>query len=194
MAEQSNTKDKIVNAAWELFHEKGYENTTVEDIIAAAKTSKGTFYYYFDRKETLLDTLSTILDHEYEKLEKTMDPDLNSFDKLLNMNYQMHSFIEKHIDIDLISSLYSTQLLPKGQTNLLDQNRVYYKLVTDIVEEGQKRGQISTNKSVREITKYYTLCERALVSDWCLNRGNYSLEQYSKEYMPIMMQAFKHID
>ena len=194
MAEQSNTKDRIVNAAWELFHEKGYENTTVEDIIAAAKTSKGTFYYYFDRKETLLDTLSTILDYEYENLEKTMDPDLNSFDKLLNMNYQMHSFIEKHIDIDLISSLYSTQLLPKGQTNLLDQNRVYYKLVTDTIEEGQKRGQISTDKSVREITKYYTLCERALVSDWCLNRGSYSLEQYSKEYMPIMMQVFKNIN
>lgn len=191
MADRVNTKDKIVNAAWELFHEKGYENTTVEDIIAASKTSKGTFYYYFDRKDALLNTLSTIFDHEYEKLEKKMDGDLNCYDKLLYMNYEMHVFIENQIDVDLLSSLYSTQLLSKEQSNLLDQNRVYYKLVTDIVEEGQKRGQITKEKSVRELTKYYTLCERALVSDWCLSRGNYSLAQYSKEYMPVMLQAFK---
>jgi hypothetical protein len=191
MSEQINTKNKIVNAAWELFHKKGFEDTTVEDIIAAAKTSKGTFYYYFDRKDALLDTLSTILDHEYEKLEKKMNPDLNSYEKLLYMNYEMHLFIEEQIDMDLLSSLYSTQLLSKGQSGLLDQNRVYYKLITDIIEEGQKNGQITKDKSVREITKYYTLCERAIVSDWCLNKGNYSLAKYSKEYMPIMLQALK---
>lgn len=191
MAEQTNTKEKIVNAAWELFYEKGYENTTVEDIIAAAGTSKGTFYYYFERKDALLDTLSTIFDRQYEKLEKQMDKDLNSYDKLLYMNYEMHLYIEKQIEVDLLSSLYSTQLLSKTQSNLLDQNRVYYRLVTDIVEEGQKLGQITKDKSVREITKYYTLCERALISDWCLNRGNYSLAQYSKEYMPLMLQGLK---
>ncbi len=191
MTEHINTKDKIVNAAWELFHAKGYENTTVEDIIAAAGTSKGTFYYYFDRKDALLDTLSTIFDRQYEKLEKKMERDINSYDKLLYMNYEMHLFIEKQIDVDLLSSLYSTQLLSKAKSNLLDQNRVYYKLVSDIIEEGQKLGQITKDKSVREITKYYTLCERALISDWCLNRGNYSLAEYSKEYMPIMLQSFK---
>lgn len=191
MTEHVNTKEKIVNAAWDLFHKNGYENTTVEDIIAAANTSKGTFYYYFDRKDALLDTLSSILDHQYEQLEKKMEPDINNYDKLLYMNYEMHLFIEEQIDIDLLSSLYSTQLLPKAKSSLLDQNRVYYKLVNDIVEEGQKLGQITRDKSVREITKYYSLCERALLSDWCLNRGSYSLAQYSKEYMPLMLQAFK---
>lgn len=191
MEEKIALKDKIVKAAWELFHEKGYENTTVEDIIAAAKTSKGSFYYYFDRKDELLDTLATIFDHEYEKLEKRMNPELNSYNKLLFMNYEMHLFIEEQIEINLLASLYSTQLFSKGNSNLLDQNRVYYRLVTDIIEEGQKQGQLTKNKSVREITKYYTLCERALISDWCLNRGSYSLAQYSKEYMPMMLQAFK---
>ncbi len=193
MATKITTKDKIIKAAWDLFHEKGYDAATIDDIIAAAKTSKGTFYYYFDRKDALLDTLSTVLDHEYEKLEKKMDPELNSYDKLLYMNYEMHSFIEANMEVDLLASLYSTQLYLKGNSNLLDQNRVYYKLVAGIIEEGQKRRQIIQNKSVREIMKYYSLCERALITDWCLNRGSYSLAGYSKEYMPIMMQSFKEI-
>lgn len=191
MAEKINTKDKIIKAAWELFHENGYENTTVDDIIAAAKTSKGSFYYYFDRKDALLDTLSTIFDHEYTKMEERMKPELNSYEKLLFMNYEMHLFIEEQIDVDLITSLYSTQLITKGNSSLLDQNRVYYRLVTDIIEEGQNRGDITKNESVRELTKYYTLCERALVSDWCLSRGSYSLAQISQKYMPMMIQAFK---
>lgn len=191
MEERLSTKDRIVEAAWILFHEKGYENTTIDDILAASKTSKGSFYYYFDRKDALLDTLATIFDHEYGKLEKSMEPDWNSFDKLLFMNYEMHVFIEKNIELDLLASLYSTQLQSKGNSNLLDQNRMYYKLVTGIVEEGQKRGQITSEKSVREITKYYTLCERALVSDWCLHKGSYSLAEYSKEYLPLMMQSLK---
>ena len=53
------------------------------------------------------------------------------------------------------------------------------------------RNQISREKSIQEITKYYSLCERALVSDWCLNRGNYSLGEYSKEYMPVLMEHFR---
>lgn len=191
MSEQTSTKERIVNAAWELFHIKGYEDTTVEDIIAAAGTSKGTFYYYFERKDGLLDTLATIFDRRYEQLEQEMSAELNSYEKLLFMNCEMHQFIEKNIDVDLLSSLYSTQLISKGQSNLLDQNRMYYKLVTDIMEEGQKKGQITKDKSVRELTKYYSLCERALVSDWCLSKGNYSLTQYSKEFLPYMLEAIK---
>ncbi len=191
MSEQISTKEKIVNAAWELFHIKGYEDTTVEDIIAAAGTSKGTFYYYFERKDSLLDTLATIFDRRYEQLEKEMSTALSSYEKLLFMNYEMHQFIEKNIDVDLLSSLYSTQLISKGQSNLLDQNRIYYKLVTDIIEEGQKLGQITKDKSVRELTKYYSLCERALISDWCLSKGNYSLSQYSKDFLPFMLETIK---
>ena len=55
-------KAKIVEAAWELFHEKGYDNTTIDDIIKRSGTSKGSFYYHFDSKDAFLGTLSEILD------------------------------------------------------------------------------------------------------------------------------------
>lgn len=38
-----NTRGKIVNAAWKLFYEQGYEDTTVEEIIELSRTSKGSF-------------------------------------------------------------------------------------------------------------------------------------------------------
>jgi len=196
MAEKQSVKNRIVDAAWKLFYEKGYDDTTVDDIIRLSDTSKGSFYYYFSSKDALLDTLATILDENYAKLEKELEKhsDMNSFDKLMYLNYQAHLFMEKKIDVALVASLYSTQLIAKGARNLLDQNRTYYKLVNRIVEEGHIRNQINREKSVREIARYYSICERALVSDWCLNRGEYSLAEYSREYMPILMEHFRGED
>ena len=191
MASKQNVKRRIVDAAWELFYEKGYDDTTVDDIIRLSDTSKGSFYYYFSGKDALLDTLSTILDEYYANLEEELDENMNSFDKLMFLNYKSHLFMETKIDVTLLASLYSTQLIAKGERNLLDQNRTYYRLISRIVEEGHVRNQISREKSIQEITKYYSLCERALVSDWCLNRGRYSLAEYSKEYMPILMEHFR---
>ena len=39
-----NTKGKIISAAWKLFYEQGYDDTTIDEIIAESGTSKGTFY------------------------------------------------------------------------------------------------------------------------------------------------------
>ena len=188
---KESMKNRIVSAAWQLFYEKGYNGTTVDDIIELSGTSKGSFYYYFNTKDELLNTLSMILDEFYEELETTMDETMNSFDMLLYMNYEAHTMMEEKISIDLLASLYSTQLVAQGERHLLDQNRTYYKLVIKVVDEGQKRGQIRGDVPVSDVAKYYAMCERALVSDWCLNKGSYSLGEYSKECMPIMMEHFK---
>ena len=63
--EKRNVKSRIVSAAWQLFYEKGYNGTTVDDIIALSGTSKGSFYYYFNTKDELLNTLSVILDEQF---------------------------------------------------------------------------------------------------------------------------------
>ena len=47
----NNTKGKIIKAAWELFYQNGYEDTTVEEIIERSGTSKGSFYHYFKGKD-----------------------------------------------------------------------------------------------------------------------------------------------
>lgn len=94
---QKSVKGRIVAAAWQLFYEKGYNGTTVDDIIDLSGTSKGSFYYYFNTKDELLNTLSMILDDNYEILKEKMDPDMNSYDKLLYLNYEAHSLSLIHI-------------------------------------------------------------------------------------------------
>lgn len=182
----SSTKSKIVNAAWNLFYENGYENTTVDEIIARSGTSKGSFYHYFSSKDSLLSSLSYVFDEKYRELEPSLEKEQTCFEKLMFLNQEMFRMIENKVDINLLSGLLSTQLVTKGEKNLLDYNRYYYKLIRKIVEEGQNRGEIKSESSTNEIVKLYAMCERALMYDWCICGGEYSLSHYAKSVLPLL--------
>lgn len=186
-----NTRGKIINAAWDLFYEQGYEYTTVDEIIEKSGTSKGSFYHYFEGKDALLGSLSYIFDEEYQKLIETMPPDMSCFDKLLFLNSELFSTIEERIDIDLLTRLYSTQLVTKGEKHLLDNKRLYYKLLRKIVTDGQKNNEITGEMTVNEIVKLYAMSERALIYDWCLCNGEYSLTAYAKAVMPVFLSGIR---
>lgn len=188
---KQTTKGKIISAAWKLFYKKGYDDTTVDEIIAASGTSKGSFYHYFNAKDALLSSLSYVFDEKYEELIIEMDPEMNSYDKLIYMNHSLFEMIEESVSRELLASLYSSQIITKGEKHLLDQNRYYYRLLHEIVAEGQQRKQIKSDMPVHEIVKIYALCERALLYDWCISQGEYSLVAYSDKLMPMFLQAFR---
>lgn len=51
---REQTKQGLLQAAFTLFLEKGYDETTIDDIVAAADMAKVTFYYYFRSKEEII--------------------------------------------------------------------------------------------------------------------------------------------
>jgi len=182
----NNTKLKIINAAWKLFYEQGYDDTTVDEIIAESGTSKGSFYHHFPSKDSLLGSLSYIFDEKYKELEQKLTDSQTCFEKLMYLNYELFTMIENKVDIHLLSGLLSTQLTTKGEKNLLDYTRYYYRLIRRIVEEGKAKGEIKTEVSVSEIVKLYSMCERALMYDWCICDGEYSLTSYAKNVLPML--------
>src|SRR5208283_202867 len=51
-------REELLDCAQELFLGLGYDNTTVNDVIARAGVSKGAFYHYFTSKEAMLEALA----------------------------------------------------------------------------------------------------------------------------------------
>lgn len=185
-----NTKGKIISAAWKLFYEQGYDDTTIEDIIEESQTSRGSFYHYFEGKDALLSSLSFLFDEKYEELTETLDGEMTAFDTLMYLNSELFYMIENSISVDLLGRLYSSQLITRGDKHLLDHNRFYYKLLRQTVSRGMQSGQFKEEYTVSEIVKAYAMFERALLYDWCLCGGDYSLKQYSSKMMPMFMKEF----
>lgn len=186
-----NTRRKIVTAAWKLFYEQGYDRTTVDQIILESGTSKGSFYHYFSGKDALLSSLSSLFDDKYEELMHEIDPDMNSFDKLMFLNRELFQMIEDTVSVELTSRMYATQLTTTGEKHLLDQGRTYYKLLRKISQEGQQRGEIASTVSPAEFSRIYAMCERALIYDWCIRGGEYSLAAYSADMLPKLLNYLR---
>lgn len=182
-----NTKGKIVTAAWDLFYRQGYENTTVEEIIEESQTSRGSFYHYFDGKDALLSSLSDLFDDKYAELIETLDMQQNSFDILMYLNRELFAMIERTVSVELLAQMYAAQLTTKGEKRLLNRDRLYYRLLRQIARQGQERGELRDDLPTGEIVKTYALCERALMYDWCICGGEYSLREYSGKMMPVFL-------
>ena len=186
-----NTRSRIVNAAWKLFYEQGYENTTVEEIIEVSHTSKGSFYHYFDGKDALLGTLSSLFDEKYQELSLCLEDKGSAMEKLLFLNRELFGMIENRVSVELLARLLSTQLATNGEKHLLDRNRTYYKLLRKIIGEGVEAKELNPRLSVSEMVKLYAISERALMYDWCLCGGEYSLKQYSASVLPSFLSSFQ---
>ena len=188
-----NTKGRIIAAAWKLFFEQGYEETTVEDLVFESETSKGSFYHYFKGKDELMGTLATVFDEKYEELMGVMDPTLDAMEKLIYLNHELFAMIDGGVSIDLLSRLLSTQLLARGEKHLLDRNRTYFKLLRQIIAGGQRAGELRSDRTVNEIVKAYALWERALLYDWCLCGGEYSLVAYTDSVTPMFLESYRAV-
>nr|WP_317282560.1 TetR/AcrR family transcriptional regulator [uncultured Sellimonas sp.] len=187
---RSSTKDRIIKAAWTLFYKKGYDDTTIADIIALSKTSKGTFYHYFKGKEALLNTISDLFDSKYEELLSHLNSCFTAYQTLLYLNRKLFEMIESSIDVKLIASLYSSQLITKDSQSLLDQERVYFVCLSDIIGKGIESGEFYSGSSTEELVKIYAMYERAIIYDWALCKGKYSLSEYSARLLPHVLDTF----
>lgn len=185
-----NTKGKIVSAAWQLFYEQGYDNTTVEEIVDASGTSRGSFYHYFDGKAALLSSLSYLFDEKYDELAESMNSDLSSIEKLNLMNQELFLMIDNTVSVDLLSQLFATQLITNGERHMMSPNRTYYKLLRQVISEGKQNGTFREEFSVNDIAKAYAMFERGLMYDWCISGGSYSLCQYSQSVLPLFLKSF----
>ena len=77
-------RTEILDCAYRLFTEEGYERTSINGIICALSLSKGAFYHHFASKEDLLEALTTRIaaDVAAEAMSIVEDPTLDAFAKL----------------------------------------------------------------------------------------------------------------
>jgi TetR/AcrR family transcriptional repressor of nem operon len=85
----ANTREHILDAASRLIHLRGFNNTSIDDILRECGIGKGNFYYYFRSKDELgYATLDRILDQiKHELITKSFGGDRDPWE-------QLHDFLE----------------------------------------------------------------------------------------------------
>ena len=188
---EQRQRQQILNTAWQLFYQKGYQNTTMEDILRGARCSKGRFYYYFHAKAELLDSLYEIFDQKYIELYGLICREAHARDQLLEINRYMFQFLSNEIGAELLTSLYISQLSGTTGISFWGEERAVRRILSSIVSQGQKLGQLTTKLDCGQIVTDIIEEERSLLISWCLAKGEYDLTEDSMPKMERFYRSYR---
>ena len=118
-----HAKQDIMDAAWKLFTEQGYDETTIAQIIELSGNSRSTFYHHFRGKDELLFSLAYSYDSDYDSWLQTCDRTLPAADLLLAFNHFVLNNLEHSPYMDLFAPLYGLQVATTGTRHILNPDR-----------------------------------------------------------------------
>jgi len=136
---KQETRQRLLKAALALFHEKGFEATTVEEIAEAADVSKGTFFNYFASKEAILGELSV---WKMEQLQEAVDVERGAPQSAVArirrlMDIVAHSAPKNR---DLARRMFAARLC-RGEPPHPTSHHLG-KLLADLIRQAQAQGEI----------------------------------------------------
>lgn len=138
------TVEKILEVSQRLFLEKGYDNTTIQDIVnGLGGLTKGAIYHHFKSKEEIMDALSEKMftsNNPFEAVKKRKD--LNGLQKM-QLAIKLNQSDENQIEL----TRQAIPLLknPRVLASMLESNRQFLcPYWEELIEEGQKDGSIQT--------------------------------------------------
>ena len=155
-------KKELTQIAYELFLTKGYENTSVDEIISKAGIAKGTYYYYFESKEqTLEEVINMIIDKCVLKAKQVLDTDLPIEQKFLNVILSLRVSSEE-IEFQYVIHVPENIILHKKINDRIIKEAV--PLLAKIVEEGIELGLFNCD-NIEERIKMILIMSNQLFDD-----------------------------
>ncbi len=157
------TEERILEAAQRLFLEKGYDRTTIQDIVnELGGLTKGAVYHHFKSKEEILDKVGDQLFFQNNPFEAVKQrKDLNGLEKLREaVRLNQSDTSRTQLTIQMLPLRKNPHLL----VEMIDSNRrVLTPYVLELLEEGNRDGSLHTEYP-REIAELLPL----LTSLWLM--------------------------
>lgn len=153
--ERERRRMDIIQAAEELFFERGINNTTMEEVAEAAELSKGTLYLYFRNKEDLHYAICLRgMDIMSGELQKAYSDDLTGAENAFATAKAYLEFVERCPDyFNAIMSFESS-----GLENVDPENREYIlrpdaplSVFVKVIEKGGRDGTVRQDIPAREL-------------------------------------------
>lgn len=139
-----NRQDAIFNAAAELFYERGYEATSIQDVAEAVGILKGSLYYYIDSKEDLLfGVIQDAHQGSMSSLERWRDLDADALTTLRAFicGHLLHNF-ENRIKIGVFFQDFRS-LSPSRREIIVEARDQYDHFLRDVIGRGQREGVVA---------------------------------------------------
>lgn len=151
------TKKRILEAANILFLRKGFNDTTLQDIMSESGLSKGAIYHYFKSKEDIIDALNNEMfleNNPFDAVKKRID--LSGLQKM-----KMAMMLNQSDEVRMEQSKQALPILknPRILAGIIDSNnRLLTPFWRELIDEGNEDGSIHT-QFARELSELLPLLD-----------------------------------
>jgi AcrR family transcriptional regulator len=152
---KEETRGNIIDCAVSFFREKGFQETSMEEIAEKSDVSKGTLYNYFQDKESILVGYFQIIIADYGK---RMNESFVENKDIKSTLYSLLDFISSIFKNDKeLAVTYFKYRMPSRFDVTLDssQRSGIEKWVLEIMEKAQKEGQLRTDIPALVLTRNF---------------------------------------
>ncbi|MBR3532769.1 MAG: TetR/AcrR family transcriptional regulator [Clostridiales bacterium] len=138
MRKGEKRKQELLQIAYRMFITRGYENTSVDEIIEEAGIAKGTYYYHFPSKEqTLEQVIDMMLDAQEEHARAVMAADMPIPQKVVGV---IASFRPDASETTITDALHAPEnIVMHDKTERKLRERIV-PIISELVEQGIEEG------------------------------------------------------
>ena len=138
MKKGERRKQELLKIAYRMFIEKGYENTSIDEIIAEAGIAKGTYYYYFESKEATLEAvIEMMIEEEVGRAKAVLETSLPVPQKLVSVIYSLRPAQDEQVIAKALDVTENIVMHEKVNRRIVEEA---VPLLTAVVKEGISQG------------------------------------------------------
>jgi AcrR family transcriptional regulator len=150
---ESSTRERIVAAAVELFAEKGYDATSVNEVVQRASVAKGALYHHFLAKDDLLfEVYRGLIARQLDGMNRILSSGLNYDETLRELISDLVETTAEHAPQAKVFARESHRLGDEKQSRIRGARRQYHDVVTDLIRTAQGSGEFRAVASPEMIT------------------------------------------
>ncbi|MCM1371063.1 MAG: TetR/AcrR family transcriptional regulator [Clostridium sp.] len=159
-------KKELIKIAYELFVTKGYENTSVDEIIAKAGIAKGTYYYHFESKEQMLEeVINVMVNEEVDMAKEVLNMPISIPEKLVGVITSLRPKIDEEEIKNALNKKENIVMHEKINNRIIEEA---IPLLERIVNEGIENNMFNCNH-IKERLKMLLIMSNELFDDDDLN-------------------------
>ncbi|GAA4669029.1 MULTISPECIES: TetR/AcrR family transcriptional regulator [Amycolatopsis] len=190
-AAEDSVPRRLLAAATKLFAQRGYDRTSVQEIVAAAGVTKGAMYHYFDSKDDLLSEIyGRILRLQTEQLEKVAATEAPVAERVRQAAVDVVVSTIGNLDDMTIFLQSMHQLGPEKYRAVRAERRRYHERFRSLVEEGQREGVFRADKPAGIVVDFFFGAVHHL-SVWYRGDGELSARQVGDHYAGLLLAALR---
>jgi AcrR family transcriptional regulator len=164
---RAEIRDRLFRAALQLFAERGFLETTVEDITEAADVGKGTFFNYFPTKEHVLATFGA---ERIAAVERALERARKEPVLLVLKDLATDLAGQAKESPALLRAIYAAHAsCAPVRAELQKRLHTGRRLMAEILTLGQERGEIRRDLSAAELARLTQLVLLGITVAWAMN-------------------------